>query len=483
MAESTEPTQAPQVAPNDVARLYKRSASALHSLDSSLKETTGGAAVKKRKTSIRTSSTPALEAILARTARSTPMPSSAPPAANYDPTSLPALLARLSTYRLSSFSPSKPSSLSSLACALHGWKHTSSTRERVQCVTCSRGVVLLPPSASEGGWTSPAGQKLREEYEKALFSKEAGESLHKETCPWRMRPCARSLYRLPGGGLGVKSGRRRELLEELGRVAGEMEERGLGEIELVLPKEGEKLMADEAGRERLIKAMRSVATFSSSTNEAPPAEHTSLFSTTLLLAIFGWSLSTPSSSSSSARPALSRSASNSSLSSIHSFSSASSSATPILSCSFCNRQILASSYLSSSTLTSSASAPKQFDSVKQHQSFCPFISSPSSFSTTATPPMKTPAAGPLKPGWQVRLEAVMQRSVAAGSSATQSSTEGEQQDGGRAASLVGAGKTNELLSYVRGLLGPKIKLPARSRFSFPTTAAGAAGGTTGSPAA
>ncbi|GAA5820952.1 hypothetical protein JCM11251_001894 [Rhodosporidiobolus azoricus] len=459
MPELTQ-TEFPAAAPANLSK--RRLIDTITSLDNAFKEPTGGAqAAKKRKMNTTASaprtSTPALEALLARTASPGPStPSNAPPPASYEPTSLPALLSRLQTYsRLSSFSPSKPASLSSLNCALHGWKHTPSTRERVECVTCGRAVVLLPPSAGTGGWTSEAGKNLRGEYEMALFSREATESLHKETCPWRMRPCARSLYRLPGGGLGVPAGSggggRRRLLEDVSKIAADMEEKGLGEMQVELPKEAEKLVGGDEARARLVLAIEGALppTPSGESEQPRPAQ---LSATSILLALFGWTL--PSLSSSSSRPgtpSLSRSASSTSISSLSSVASTSK-ATSVLSCAFCHRQVLASSYLPTSP------SPKSFDLVKQHHSFCPYVASASSGplqpSSTAH---AAPAPPALKPGWQIRLEAVLGAGAAARSAASTQSGAAQEVDGQQGTRLVEQGKTQDLLRYVRSLLGPKPK--------------------------
>ncbi|GJN94443.1 hypothetical protein Rhopal_007523-T1 [Rhodotorula paludigena] len=348
------------------ARVTKRKITdALSSLDAAFKDPVAKA--KRRKATTAPTSTPALEAILARTKARASTPSSklAPP--SYEPTSLPALLSRLATYRLSTFSPSKPASLSSLSCALHGWVHTQSTRERVQCVTCGQGIVLLPPSSGDGGWTSGAGKKLREEYERLVQTQG-----HAETCPWRLRPCARSLYRLAGGGLGVSTGGRRRLLEEVAKQAREMDDQGLAGIALHLPSEVEASLANEGMAQRLETALAAAV------SDPQPAADSS----------------TP--------PA-------------------------------------------SSSVPSSTS--KRFDPLKQHQPFCPYVDGYAGHSPALLPaPARANAASNaplLRPGWQ-------------------------------AEDLTSAGKTKEILLYVRNLLGPKgtsrASVVGGSRGPLPTSA-------------
>ncbi|GAA5901431.1 uncharacterized protein JCM6883_000211 [Sporobolomyces salmoneus] len=443
-----------QPAPEEtVTRVSKRSISdALANLDSACRDSLSSLSTpKKRRTAAAPlSSTPALQAILSRnTPRS--VPSTVPPPPSYEPTSLPALLSRLSTFKLTTYSPSKPPSLSSLQCALHGWINRS-TRERLECVTCKKGIVLLPPS-SPNTWNSPAGQTLREEYERLVGSEGKG---HESNCPWRMRPCSKGLYRLEGGGLGVRNGGgRRKLLEIVGGQAGEMQQRGLGGMELELPKMAKELVEEEGAKEKLVKTVTSLLADISKDESGLEVS-----TTTILLAIFGWSLDPLPTYQS---PSLSRSNSASSLSSL-----SSSSSTPILSCSYCLRQVLTSSYLPASPSTSGAAQPttstkpKPFNPVSQHYPYCPFIdtttiTSSSSSTPTTTLPAVSRTTTKKKPGYQLRLEAVLQKHHSASTSMIHGSTsrsdgtnEGTAEEG-----KLNTVKTRELLNYVRGLLGPK----------------------------
>ncbi|GAA5872251.1 hypothetical protein JCM1840_004109 [Sporobolomyces johnsonii] len=443
--------------PHDPSRISKRKVTdALASLDqAAFKDPLPGTAglAKKRRTTSATApptSTPALEALLSSSSFHRSLPSTTPVPASYDPTSLPALLSRLATYRLVSFSPSKPASLSSLACALHGWvnaRNTGNERERVQCVTCGQGVVLLAPSGGDG-WTSPAGRKLKDEYERLVLKEGKG---HAETCPWRMRPCARSLYRL-AGGLGVQGGGgRRRLLDELRREAGAMEQAGLGAVRLELPQGAEE------AREKLVEIVN------------PADETRSLSSTSILLALFGWTLSPLSVHQPSPSPSLSRSNSSASISST---TAAAGGALPVLSCPYCLRQVPLSSYLPSPSSDPPTNTPRSFDPLKQHHPFCPFVDA---YAGLPAPPA-TAATPALKPGWQTRLEAVLQRTGGGGGGGGGKSGTGGAANG--IVSLLTAGgqgdeattttssaaKTRELLSYVRTLLGPKT---SRSKPSSP----------------
>ncbi|GAA5836306.1 hypothetical protein JCM5353_005983 [Sporobolomyces roseus] len=425
-------------------RLSKRSISdALLSLDnatlsSSLSPSSTTSTTSKRPRTIPTS-TRALEQILSSRSNLTqtsPSSLSAPP--SYNPTSLPLLLSRLSTYKLSTYSPSKPTTLSSLSCALHGW--INSGRERLTCITCDHSLILLNPTT--GGWNGANGRALMEEYDKLVLKGKA----HKDNCPWKLRPCSKNgVYKLEGGGLGVSRGGRRKLLEIVGEEAKGMDENGLGGIELELGNKVGELLDENKLKRNVIALLPSPPPpQEDSTEQAPPV----LSTTSILLSIFGWTLSPlplPSSS-------LSRSSSKSSLSSLKSIPQ-------ILSCHYCLRQILVTPYLSS------GEGKKSLNPLNQHHHYCPYIDTtidtPSTTTTTTTSNLIK------KAGWQLRLEAVLGlhsnnatydimtlKRTNSNTSIASTSQGGEtsEVDNGKSSTL----KTRELLSYVRGLLGPKV---------------------------
>jgi hypothetical protein len=74
-----------------------------------------------------------------------------------DPLSLPALLERLATFKLSTYSADKPRCIDPVAAARLGWINAhDDVRERLSCVTCKRSWRMDPPRAP-GGWRSDAG--------------------------------------------------------------------------------------------------------------------------------------------------------------------------------------------------------------------------------------------------------------------------------------------------------------------------------------
>lgn len=161
-----------------------------------------------------------------------------------------------------------------------------------------------------------------------------------------------------------------------------MDENGLGGIELELGDKVGELLDEDKLKRNVIALLPSIPPREDSTEQVPPV----LSTTSILLSIFGWTLSPlplPSSS-------LSRSSSNSSLSSLKS-------KPQILSCHYCLRQILVTPYLSS------GEGKKSLNPLNQHYHYCPYID------TTIDTPSTTTTTSNLikKAGWQLRLEAVL----------------------------------------------------------------------------
>ncbi|KAL8277565.1 hypothetical protein RQP46_009997 [Phenoliferia psychrophenolica] len=311
-----------------------------------------------------TVSTPALVQLLAA---SRPLVRPAPVVpASYDPTSLPALLARIASFRLSSYSP-KPAALAPPACALLGWTNESGPnreRERVECVTCHRGLLVTPPTQKDGGWAGQLGKRLEAEYA-AQLSKDA----HEDACPWRMRACARALYRCKIEGRG-------KLVEELVQAASEAQRKtggaALADIRLKHP-----LGDDELAN--VVEAVQDYLKAKGAAVEVPPPP-------ALVLALFGWTAAATSSATS-----------------------------PVLTCTLCTREVLITSHLPPSPSTSTITTPSTsaaFDVVSQHQHFCPFVDSlpaPSTSSSPAPTPASSSQALRKRNGWQARLDTLTKR--------------------------------------------------------------------------
>ncbi|KAJ7274503.1 C3HC zinc finger-like-domain-containing protein [Mycena haematopus] len=142
-------------------------------------------------------STPHLTAILARAATRTrkalPFAASSssaalpplPPTAEYRPSSIPAFLARLATFKLATYA-NKPPQLDAVAAAKCGW--TNDGRDRLVCGLCGVSWVV---AGREGMASRDAAGALVERQRVALVE------AHKNGCPWRTLQCDPSIYRVP----------------------------------------------------------------------------------------------------------------------------------------------------------------------------------------------------------------------------------------------------------------------------------------------
>ncbi|KAF8640291.1 hypothetical protein AX16_010186 [Volvariella volvacea WC 439] len=138
--------------------------------------------------------TPKLNAILSRTAtrtkkalklfKSPPPPPVLPPTAEYRPSSIPAFLSRLATFKLATYS-NKPPAIDAVAAAKCGWVNDG--KDRLVCGLCDVSWVL----ASREGMNKDAAAALVEKQRIGLVES------HKNGCPWRTRQCDDSIYRIP----------------------------------------------------------------------------------------------------------------------------------------------------------------------------------------------------------------------------------------------------------------------------------------------
>lgn len=234
----------------------------------------------------------------------------------------------------------KPTSLSPAALSLYGWQNQGPGRERVQCVTCAKGVVLSPPTT--GGWTGPAGLRLQQEYEKLVGTEGKGHDL---TCPWRMRGCSRSLYRVQVGG-------RKKVIEQVRSGAS------------ALNAHVTSMRITSPARDFSEEEQRAVIKVLQAGNESE------LNDRALLLSLFGWTIP----------------------------QSPASATVSTLSCTLCSRQVLLAPFRADVP-----DAGKSFELVTQHQSFCPFVDPHAGLSISA-PPTSTGS----RAGWRVRVDAILQ---------------------------------------------------------------------------
>ncbi|KAL6299280.1 C3HC zinc finger-like-domain-containing protein [Sparassis latifolia] len=141
---------------------------------------------------------PHLAAILSRTATrtrkalpfklshaflSTPTIPASHSASEYRPSSLSSFLARLATFKLSSYS-NKPPAIDAVAAAKCGW--VNSDKDRLLCGICGVSWVL----AGREGMNRDAANALVEKQRVQLVD------MHKDGCPWKVRQCDPSIYRI-----------------------------------------------------------------------------------------------------------------------------------------------------------------------------------------------------------------------------------------------------------------------------------------------
>ncbi|KAG5354132.1 hypothetical protein C0989_007493 [Termitomyces sp. Mn162] len=140
-----------------------------------------------------TRSTPHLSAILARVTKRTRKALSSrfgssvaplPPTADYRPSSLSTFLARLSTFKLSTYA-NKPSAIDAVAASKCGWINDG--KERLVCGLCQASWVV----AGRAGMSKDAANALLEKQRVSLVD------AHKDACPWKTRQCDPTIYCIP----------------------------------------------------------------------------------------------------------------------------------------------------------------------------------------------------------------------------------------------------------------------------------------------
>ncbi|KAJ3929177.1 MAG: zf-C3HC-domain-containing protein [Lentinula lateritia] len=140
-------------------------------------------------------STPNLSAILSRAAartrkafptKSGECSSATPlsPLADYRPSSIPSFLGRLETFKLVTYA-NKPASLDAVAASKCGWINDG--KDRLVCGLCN------------ASWVVAGKEGLSREAANALVDKQCASLVqnHKIGCPWRTRQCDDSIYRIP----------------------------------------------------------------------------------------------------------------------------------------------------------------------------------------------------------------------------------------------------------------------------------------------
>ncbi|MBW0483624.1 hypothetical protein O181_023339 [Austropuccinia psidii MF-1] len=353
-------------------------------------------------------STPALEALRSKTRQKPKRPSlsnshsnksplltthssSAPSGkiintSHFHPNSQKDFLKRLSTFRLSSYSSSKPSALSPSTMAAFGWSNVQ--KNRLKCQDCQASWALVIPLKDK--WSTSTGSQILD------LGKQMRVNQHRPSCPWRTRRSPTSIYHIPFWKTTKAA------IDDLSANALQLAQSFF--IDSIHPFEIQSPLDDQ-----------SISTLSACLQMLPP--NPSIHQTdsvipisALILALFGWivkplpahtknfdstrrlSLNSQTSSSSisiltSSQPAVSTQSLQ--LSQAHSTTQNQ----PTLYCNLCFRQALIP------TLSS-----KPFDVVLEHRNFCPYVDSNCGFDPSELPPNGTLLKSQL--GWQKRFEVV-----------------------------------------------------------------------------
>ncbi|KAA1467599.1 zf-C3HC-domain-containing protein [Dentipellis sp. KUC8613] len=194
------------------------------------------------------------------------------PSSEYRPSSTASFLARLSTFKLNTYS-NKPHPINAVAASKCGWINDG--KDRLVCGICNASWVL----AGREGMSRDAANALVEKQRVQLVD------MHKDGCPWKTRQCDPDVYRInfsSPAGMAKEIKARAQTLEPV-----------LDDIEVRHP-----LTAKEV--HSLMTTIGSVKL-----DSPPPSEATGLLpmaaltqslepsQTAVLTALFGWSLAPP----------------------------------------------------------------------------------------------------------------------------------------------------------------------------------------------
>ncbi|KAK0469928.1 zf-C3HC-domain-containing protein [Desarmillaria tabescens] len=389
----------------------------------------------------------------------------------YRPSSISSFLSRLSTFKLSTYS-NKPPAIDAVAASKCGWVNDG--KDRLVCGVCTSSWVV----ASKEGMSRDAANALIEKQKVQLVD------AHKPGCPWRMKQCDASIYRIPLQSPSI-------LLRDIKANATSLDAL-LDDVEIKHPLTSNQLIAL---RSTIKLYTLSLSVTVSSTQTDPPSSSSPSATSeepsekTILVSLFGWSIAPAAE-----RPALTRA---SSLAPQTPPRSRESSVVPrqspnrlsvgpsttlappkrdsdtLLQCSLCQRRIgLWTFGLRPESSTSSRAPTKRpFDLLKEHRSYCPYVVrstviptlSPQAHLMSQTS-LTGGAEGALE-GWRAVVTVVLRYGMAQRShltsgrrpSETHEGGESEREvvDGGIEAMVEGvkARGGKDLLKYVRGLLG------------------------------
>ncbi|KZS92639.1 zf-C3HC-domain-containing protein [Sistotremastrum niveocremeum HHB9708] len=226
--------------------------------------------------------------------------------AQYRPSSTDALLARLQTYKLSTYS-NKPDSVNPVAAAKCGWVNEG--KDRLVCKICGSSWVL----ASVAGMSKDAAATLLAKQASALIDE------HKEGCPWRSKQSDDSVYRI---SLSSPTSMANKLLETARLIDPHMEDvqihhpftaPQIHNLMHIITAVNESSQTQSSPPSSSITS-ESVAPHSTLMNDQPvqPSSLPPPSEAAMLASLCGWSLAPHVPTSSSSRPRLSSSLSTSS---------------------------------------------------------------------------------------------------------------------------------------------------------------------------
>ncbi|KAF8558198.1 zf-C3HC-domain-containing protein [Imleria badia] len=218
-------------------------------------------------------SAPHLAAILARSeSRPKQVPPSnhpstppAHPASEYRPSSTDSFLSRLATYKITTYA-NKPPQIDAVAAARCGWINDG--KDRLVCGMCDVSWVL----AGREGMNKDAASALVEKQRISLVE------MHKDGCPWKARQCEPSIYRVPLQAPAA-------MIRELRATALSLEPR-LANVAIKHPLTPSQLSSlrsifSVAASERSVSSHDSIMDVDEATHSVVP-------SAAIVVALFGW---------------------------------------------------------------------------------------------------------------------------------------------------------------------------------------------------
>ncbi|KAF8688878.1 Rsm1-like, partial [Rhizoctonia solani] len=204
-----------------------------------------------------------------------PTPVTSPiPVPIYRPASVPDFLERLSTFKLSTYRD-KPAAIDAVAAARCGWRNEGG-KDRLTCNVC--GAAWIVGNAT--GMTREAASALIARHVTSLVQN------HKNSCPWRLRQCDPSIYRLPLKGSSA-------LIRDIGKRATSLPY-AIERVSIKHPLSDSELEVLSAEMARIEVSHDDTAPFDSAT-QITPSHYTGsdLSQNAIILALFGWEQHSP----------------------------------------------------------------------------------------------------------------------------------------------------------------------------------------------